>query len=191
MSVASASRTVTFAGALTVATAIKTSVATVAAPASYTTSGLNGAVGTTQMVAARRITATLASHASSYVAASIITITGLDENLDAVSDVLTIAGTGGGVTYTTTKFFRKVNTIAIAAQADTGGAFTFGVSDALVPGRVVQLRVGTAGNINLGYANGTSDCILKVAVGEAIPCQPNIIYGDSTTTVQDITAYVE
>ncbi len=191
MSVASASRTVTLAGVLTLATAIKTSIATVAGAASYTTSGLNGSIGTAQMAAGRRITATLSTHASSYTAGSTITITGLDVNLNAQTDVLTIVGTGGGVTITSTKFFRKVNTLDITAQFDTGGAFTFGVSDAQIPGTVVQLRVGTTGNINLGYADGSSDCIQKVQAGEALPCRPNIIFGDTTTTVQDITAYVE
>lgn len=181
-----AKKSITFSGALAVVNAIKTSIATAATPQVYTAGALNGSIGTATMSAPRRITATLAAHAASYVNGSTITIKGLNSAGASVSEVLTIAGTGGGTTLTTVGFFTQVTEIDVDAQADALGSFQFGTSDASVNSR--SLRVGTAGNLHVQYGDGSTDTILNVAVGEVVPAMAAVIFGDSTA--QGITAYI-
>ena len=193
---APATSSVSFSGTtIAVVNSIKQSIATSASPASYSGAALDGGsanpgpavFGTATSGCGRRVTATLASHASSYVLNSTITITGTDYLGNAQTDVLTIPGTGGGVTLTSTKFFRSVSQLDIQAQADGLGSFQFGMSDALVSAR--ELRVGTAGDLHVQYSDGHTDTITKVQAGEHVPGMIQIIFGDNKTTAQDITAY--
>ncbi len=176
------------AGVMLVTNAIKTSVATVAAPVTYITSGINGSIGLGTMALPRVITATLAAQAASYVAGSVITVTGTDASDAVQTDTMTIVGTDGTESLYTTKFFKTVVSITIAAQADTLGAFVFGVQDAFVPGGSVMLRVGVAGTLHLKYGDGSIDILTAVAIGECVPVMCNYIYADSTA--QNITAYL-
>jgi hypothetical protein len=175
-------------GALAAPTSIKTSVATSASPALYVTTDINGAVGLATFTCPRTISATLASHASSYVNNSKITVTGLDDVGTSISDILTITGTGGNKTITGTKFFMSVVSIAIEAQADTLGAFTFGQADAVVNAN--QVRVGVAGDLTIKCrdAANTVGTIYSVQIGEAVPVEIAIVYASSTA--QAITAYI-
>lgn len=173
-------------GTFVVATSIKTSIATVAGPATYNGGALNGAIGAATMAMPRRITATLAANGGSYVNGSTITITGKDPFGAAQTDVLTIAGTGGGITLTSTKFFTAVTQLDIQTQTNTGGAFTFGTSDGQAGGR--QLRVGTAGDVAVQYGDNSTDVIPNVQAGEQIPAVVSIILGTGTTAA-DITVY--
>lgn len=184
-----ASKTITLAGALTNTNAIKTSVATVASPVTYSTTGINGSIGLTTMKANRIITATSTSAVASYVPGSVITITGTDSTGAVQTDTMTVVGADGGESLATTKFFKTVVSITIAAQVDTAGAWVFGVSDASVPS-CIQLRVGTTpGTLHLGFADGSTDTILAVALGEAVPTSCNRIYADSTAV--GITAFIQ
>lgn len=183
-----ASKTYSFSGALAAPAAIKTSIATSAAPASYTGAGLNGTVGAASMSAARTIYATLGASVGSYVNGGTITVTGLDATGATISDVLTIVGTGGGTTVLGTKFFKSVTTIAITAQTDVNGTFQFGVMDISCPGGIRAIRCGTTGNLHVAYLDGSTDTIPKVAAGERIDAFVQKIFGDST--VQDLTVLV-
>lgn len=182
-----ATKTYSITGPIAVANSIKTSVATVASPATYITTALNGAIGTAVMAMPRTIRVTLSSAVGSYVNASTIVITG---KLTGVTktETLTIVGADGGTTLTTTGFFDQVTQIDVDAQVDTSGAFLFGTYDARIPGGAKWLRFATTGNAHVAFTNGTTDTIPAVAVGEIIPAYISTVFGDST--VQNLTAYV-
>ena len=173
-------------GALAAPTSIKTSIATAVSIQTYNGAALNGAVGAAAFTCPRVVTATLSASAGAYTAASSITVTGTDQFGAAISDTLAIAGTGGGVTISSVKFFSSVTQIVIAAQANTAGSFTFGQSDAAV--NATQLRVGTACNLDLKCKDGTLGTIYSVQVGEQVPVGVAIVF--ATSTAQGITAYV-
>jgi hypothetical protein len=73
------------------------------------------------------VTVTTSTSPGSYIRGSAITVNGLDDNGNAVSQTLRLTAGGGGETLTTSTPFSRVTTIAVAGQADTAGAFTFGV----------------------------------------------------------------
>lgn len=174
----SSNKSWTFSAAAT-PTSLKGTVATSASPVTYTTGGSTLTLVTNELP--RLVTATSASHAASYVDASVITITGTAFDDSAQTDTLTVAGTGGGATLTSTKYFKTVTSIAVAAQADTGGAWTFGLSDTLcVLGR--QIRAGTAGNLTMKFEDGTSDTVAGMVAGERLDIGPRSILGTSTLT---------
>jgi hypothetical protein len=187
-----ASRSISYAAAAAnaVVNALVTSSATAASPVTYTGGTLNGSQGSNVIAIPRNVLATLAVGVGAYVAGSTITVTGLDGNGSPLTEVLTIVGTGGGTTILGQKFFSQVTSIAVQAQATTGGSFQFGVQDSLVNCR--QMRVGTAGNLHVGYATPSgivNDTIPSVQAGEAIPALVYVLYGDATTTAQNITVY--
>ncbi len=95
--------------------AIKLSIASSAAPAVYTSVDWDGVIGADPMVPARRITG------------SKITFVGFDASLAALNEFITIVGTDGTESLTTVGAFHTITSITIEAQADTSGAFEFGV----------------------------------------------------------------
>jgi hypothetical protein len=184
-----ARRTYTFPGVLIDIDAIKSSIATVADEVTYSGVDLNGVIGATAMQAPRTVTATLAASAGSYVASSTITITGTDYRGAVLVEVLTIVGTDGTETLVGTKGFATVVSILIEAQFDTSGAFSFGVQDVMLNG--CGIRVGTAGHVKLGFADGNTDAPQSLAVGEYLPTGFNKLFGSSATTAQNITVFVD
>lgn len=180
------SRTVT---TIAVANAIKASIATVAAPASYSTSGLNGAIGQAEFAVPQNVTVTTSSHGGSYAIASPIVITGLDPYGAVITENLTLTATGGGETIAGTKSFAQVTQIDIPAMTDTGGAFTFGVGDILLPSGNVfrEVRGNSAANVKVGFIDGTSDTIPCTA-GEHHKVAANRVY-NTGTTVSSVTVY--
>lgn len=184
-------RTVTYAGALASTNAIVTSHATSASPLTLSGAGLNGSIGAALNLLPRTVTITTTSHAGSYVDGSHVVVTGTDLNGATVSETLAIVGTDGGQTLVGVQGFISFTSIAMDAQADTSGAFTVGVRDVVFTGgpRPATIRVATTGNIKLGYAD-YSDVIKSLVVGEHVPCTPNKLYGDSSTTAQDITVFL-
>ncbi len=185
-------RTVTYA-ALAVANAIVTSLASTTGIQTLTGAGLTGAIGAARMPLPRTLTVTLSTHAAAYVAASTVVITGLDCDGLIISETFTIVGTGGGVTIVGTEAFIKVTSVVIAAQATALGAFTVGVRDVVCNPLTLPegFRVGGAGNLKLGYPDGTTDTLTSLAVNTTIPCNPSIVYGDTDTTATLITLFVE
>ncbi len=169
-----------------VANAIKTSIATVAAPVTYTGVQINGAIGPATMNPARLISVTSSASGGSYTATA-ITITGTNASGAAQTDTLTLTATGGNETIVSTKAFATVTSIAILAMTNTSGAFTFGVRDVLCPRPPNRVRVGTTGNLKVGYPDGTTDTIVSILAGETLFIRPSRIYADSATTATNVT----
>jgi hypothetical protein len=169
-----------------------TSVATVAAPVAYDGTDFDGAAAPDDDPATANIVSGLpsfivvdvASNAGSYVAASTITATGTFNGED-VSEELTIVGTDGNETLLGNQLFDTVTGIAIEAQVNAGGAFTFGFSGLGTPkknGRFLHWQgfVGAeTGNVHVGYFDGNADTIPTVA-GRDHPATPSRFYADST-----------
>lgn len=172
-------------GALPVTNSIKTSIATVAGPASYSGAGLNGAIGAAAMELPRTVSVTTSAHAASYVAGSTITFTGTDKDGNVLIEALALVATGGGETIVGVKGFMQITQIDVQAQADTLGTFTFGTQDIVVPGSRYVI-IGTTGDLHVTYANGSQSTIPKIPVGQ-YAMSVSKIWGDSKTTAQDIT----
>ena len=179
-----ATKTVSISGTVNNANGIKTSVATVASPVTY--SSFNGTLGGTFSVP-RTVSFTSTSHSSSYVSASTIVFHGTDINGAVITETLHNSTANGGETVVGSLGFLTVTSIVVAAQADTAGAYTFGVRDIVCSSQCADIRVGTTGNLKVGYPDGTTDTIPNVIAGEHLPYGPSIIYGDSSTTIQNIT----
>lgn len=163
--------------------AIKQSIATAASIATYTGAALNGVIGANTMVPPRAVTATLASNAGSYTASSTIVITGT-YNGATVTDTLTITGTDGGITLWGSQAFQTITSIVVAAQANTGGAFQFGVGDVFPPptqeGFLAVEAPDADGSIKVQYPS--HDDTLVVLKGSTKPVMAKRVYGNGTTT---------
>lgn len=174
----------TFSGALASTNAIKTSIATSASPADYTT--FNGTLAGGPYRLPRTVSVTSSASAGSYIITSPIVFTGTDANGTVITESLSLTATGGGETIVGTKGFATVTEIAVPAMHDTSGAFTFGVQDVIVGG-CAELRFGKAGNVKVVTSKGNTDTILDIVANERIPLSVSKIFGDASTTVQDIT----
>jgi len=106
--------------------AIKQSYATVAAPEEYTTTELDGAVGATTFDPPRCVSITLSAAAGAYTNGSTVTFTGTLDGA-AVTDVLTITGTDGGITVLGDQYFDTITQIDVQAQHDTSGHIEYGL----------------------------------------------------------------
>ena len=185
-----ATRSYSVAGALAVSNAILTSFATTTSPMAITvfTGTLAGSPGATN--AGRTVSVTTASNAATYAvgAGNAITVTGTDDTGNAITDTLALVATGGGETIVGVKGFATVTSIAIPAQLGTNGHFTFGVQDLVLPSGCRKVRIGTTGNLHVGYADGSTDVIPAVAAAETLMIAPTKIFGDSLTTASNVTA---
>lgn len=112
------------------ADAIMTSVPTVdtGGPTVYDTTDLDGVIGLDTMLPARYVTATTSASTASYLAATTITIAGLDENGDPATDELTITEVNGDETLVGTQLFSSVISITVEDQDDTNGMITVGIA---------------------------------------------------------------
>lgn len=161
-------RTYATAAALKDVDAIKTSIATVAAPATYTT--FNGAIGGA-FDPPRAVTVKTSASVGSYTLTA-ITFTGTYGG-QPVTDTITLTQTGGGETLYGDQPFDTLTSIAIAAMSDTSGAFEFGVGDVYAgAGRFFRAvkAVGGAGSIGLQF-DGVSDTlpVLENAIEPVAP----------------------
>jgi len=104
---------------------IKLSHATVAGAEEYTTTELDGALGDDPFDPPRCVSITLSAAVGAYTNGSTVTFTG---ELDGavVTDVLTITGTGGGITVLGDQYFDTITQIDVEAQATTGGHIEYG-----------------------------------------------------------------
>jgi hypothetical protein len=181
--------TTSYATALNDIDAIKTSIATVAAPVTYSPA-YNGVIGTiNSMIPARTLTVTSAANPGSYVAGSTITITGTDAAGRVLVEVFTHVGTGGGETLVGTKGFETVTSILVAAQADTSGAWSFGVRDVLCDVKPYMIRANGAGDLKVSFDDGSTDTIPAMAAKEYITFAPTKVFGDSGTTITGLTLF--
>jgi hypothetical protein len=160
--------------------AIKSSTATSTSGQTYPISGAT-------MVPARTISVTTTAMAAAYAIVSPIVITGTDAADRPLVESLSLTQTGGGETIVGLQGFKTVTSIAVPAQALATGAFTFGVRDVVCATPPVAIRVGTAGSIKLGYADGTVDTIAAAAAGETFRINPIEVFGDASTTATNLT----
>lgn len=157
-----ARRTVTFAaGGLVVATGIKTSFATVAAPVTLVPADFNGAsvlAGGTGHIAGlpRSLTIARSNNAAQFSTADIV-ITGWYGGKQVI-ETLTPANANGNDILHSTKAFERIDSIALPAQGGAGGTFTIGVQDIVAPrGDCFSgVELAAAGNINCQYGEAPS-----------------------------------
>lgn len=148
----------------------------------------NGTLGV-----ARTVSVTTAAHAGSYKtgASFPIVVTGVYGGT-TVTENLVLTAANGGETIKGTKYFDKITSIAIPAENDALGGFTFGLQKIVAPGQSGSPTVFRAikssadGTLVLGYQGGFVDS-LPCANGQREPVMPE--YVDETTTV-GVTVYV-
>lgn len=185
------------------ADAIKTTVSTSTSAASYSGAGLNGAMANPGPAApefasktgyASYPSVTSSSTVGAFTAGSDIVFTGTYNGV-AVTRTATLTAANGNETQVADGPMDTVTQIDVEAQADTDGSFTFGFTD-LAPsgdgsgaatgsaGRIKQWWVvaATAGNVHVGYSDGTSDTI-PMQAGALIEAYPTRIYADTAVTV--------
>lgn len=154
------SKTYATAAALKDVDAIKTSIATVAAPVTYTT--FNGVLGGT-FDPPRAVTVTTSASGGSYTLTA-ITFTGTYGGA-VVTDTVTLTQTGGGETLYGDQPFDTLTSIAILAMNNTSGAFQFGCGD-VYAGSGLYLRavkaIGADGNIGVQYSGSQTDTLVCI-----------------------------
>jgi len=129
------------------------------------------------------VSAHAAANAASYVAGSTVTVAGWFAG-QQVTEVFTLAGTDGGEDFVGAQPFDKVDSIAIEAQADTSGAWTFGVVDLVSPSGVGfrRIRAATAGSVVVRFnEDDATDETIPLAAGEALEAFFSRVV--STTTI--------
>lgn len=173
---------------IAIANGLKTSIATSASPANYSGVALNGTLAGTTMFPARTISVTTATHAASYNTTNPIVFTGTDPNGATITESLTLTQSGGNETVVGLKGFATVTSIAVPAQNDALGSFTFGVRDLILSELVRAIRVGGSGNLHVSYSDGSTDTL--TGVQETLrDCFPTKIWGDGNTTVTNLTLF--
>jgi hypothetical protein len=185
------------------ANGIKTSIATVAAITTYTTTALNGAYVTANVATPapnghtdvdQYPVATASSSAGSYVNASTIRFVGT-YNGEAVTRTATVVGTDGNAEFIADGPMRTVTSIIVAAQANTSGAWEFGFTDLAMPyvaGNKTPfsfLRATGAGNIRVKHVGGYLETLAMAAAEQAEPLSLERIYQTLTTVSGFRVAY--
>jgi hypothetical protein len=100
---------------------------TLAGPVATSTSASVVTINSAVLPGSPLVTIATSASAGSYLKGSEIVINGFDAQKNQTSQSLFLTQTGGGETLTSAQQFSIVTTINIAGQADTAGAFTFGV----------------------------------------------------------------
>jgi len=181
-------KTVTYA-AIADDDAIKTSIATSTSIATYSGVGLNGVIGATAMVPARNVTVTTGAHSGTYIGTAIV-VTGTNSEGAVITETLTLTAVNGNETIVGAKGFKTVTSIAVPAQFDTSGTFKFGVRDIICGANPPKsVRCGGAGALKVTYEDGTTDTIADIAARESLAIAPHKIFGDSGTTVTNLTLF--
>lgn len=166
---------------------IKTSIATVASPQTYTGAALNGAVGAGVMDPPRNLTITTGGGTPADAPVS-TTITGLDVNGDVIIETILlsqIAGTAVGI-----KAFRKVTQIVLPAADGVGALLEFGFGTKIGLSKKIRVRAGLSTllmEIEVGV-KVTTGTIAPAAVG-----LPNGTYLPATLPdgIRDYAVYYE
>lgn len=182
------------------ANGIKTSIATAASAQNYTGAALNGSTKTPSPDGksgwAQWPTATASSAAGSYVAGSKIVFSGTYKG-QAVTRNATVVGADGNATFVADGPMDGACTgIAVEAQTNTSGSWTFGWADLECPRRGYDAqqepfhgaRGGSAGNVGFYRTNGEAD-ILPCVAGEQHRGVLIPRIRTSTTTATPITVY--
>lgn len=156
--------------------AIKTHLATVAAITAYSGAALNGVVPSTGLTLAgfseicQYPSVTCTNVAGAYVANSTVLFTGTYGG-EAVVRTATITSTAGNGTYIADGPIdvASCTQIVIAAQANTNGDVSFGLTDMACPKKYGQLvaftgvRAASGGNVAVVYPGGYADTLVLAA----------------------------
>lgn len=184
------------------ADAIKTSIATAATAQSYSGVALNGAAASAGVAApvhgfASYPTATASSSSGSYVNGSLVVFTGTYRGQPATSTA-TVVGANGNATFTGNAPLDTVTSIAVGAQVNTSGAWTFGFTDLVSTSRSPSARrsllkriVGAAsGNVVVGYGlgSGALQDTIATTLAQVHDITPDRIFAAGTTA--GFTAYI-
>ena len=108
--------------------AIKLSIATNAAPQTYTGAALDGATGNASFLQPRAFTVKLAGDGAAFVNGSKVAVTGLDVLGRSMTREITISGATIPATFASDYAFTKITSIAVEAQASGAGSFEFGLA---------------------------------------------------------------
>lgn len=159
-----ARRTKTYAaGALVVANGIKTSIASSTSAALYVVADFNGTSHTAGVLDLPRSLTVGRSNAAAQYSVLPIVITGYRGG-ELVTESLTPANANGSDTLVGTKLWDRLVSVAIPANAGTGGAYTIGVQDIGSPfGRTFTgIKLHANGNLNVQYG--------EAGLTDSIPC---------------------
>lgn len=170
----------TFAASIADDDAIKTSIATAATVQTYSGGGLNGVVAGTEFKLPQLLSITTTTSVGTYVTASPIVVTGEDSEGAVITESIALTQANGNETVFGIKPFFKVTSIAVPAQANTGGTFKFGVGDILLPGVIREMRAGIDGTIKCGYQSQGNDTVTLKA-GERHSAYVDRIYSTGTS----------
>jgi hypothetical protein len=185
----SSRRTITLpAGALNDADGLVESLATSATAVELDASDFDGALVTTDGTlwahgVARTVTVTLSSSAGSYNDEDPIVVTGKRGGTIVTEEFLPPTA-NGNVTLRGSQAFDRVTSIAIPAQVDTSGAFTFGAGDLCAPAgdsfHALTVRDEAGGQLNVQYGEGEDAPTDSFPVsGFALePCAPTRVLTD-------------
>lgn len=183
----SSTKCVSFAGVLASANAILTSFATSSSP--VVKSIFTGALAGGPFNTTRTVSVTTTTHASTYNIVDPIVVTGTDLAGNIITENLALTLVNGNETIVGLKGFLTVTSIAIPAQVDALGTFTFGVKDVILTTGCRRFRCGTTGNIKVTCLQDSAlDTIPSVQAGELIELAITKLWG-STTTAQNITIF--
>ncbi len=138
----------------------------------------------------RSVSVTTASSTGSYNIVDPIVFTGKDINGNTITESLTLTNADGGETIVGVKPFASLTSIAVPAQVDVNGHFTFGVRDVFLQSGCRSIRPGSTGAIKLVYIDGTPDTLSSLIAGEHLDIEPLKIFGDSGTTVTSFIVFL-
>jgi hypothetical protein len=143
--------------------AIKLSIASSASAANYSTTALDGVVGTATMSPPRNIIITSSSHAD--IDAVGVVITGKDINGAALTETITLTN-GGGVVNAGVKAFASVSLIHVPAQSGTGGALKFGFGNVIGLAKKLKARANVSALLREIVGNAVAQAPADFAVSE-------------------------
>lgn len=174
---------------------VKTSAAASASPVTFLPAVMNGAGINTSGVllkTARTITVTRSSSTDDYTLDPIV-VSGWYGGQE-VTDTITPASNDGGDTLYGDQPFDKLTSIAVPAQVNTDGAFSFGTGDicARRGDRFTAVKCDTAITLHLQYDDaGDLTDALPVLAGDREPVAPTrILTGSGETSGAIVTVYI-
>lgn len=187
-----------------VATGIKTSITTVASAVTYTGAAINGTTATAGIATpspsgntnvAQYPIAVASNSAGVFTDGSLIVFTGTRDGKAATSTA-TVVGTGGNATFVGDKPLETCSSIAVAAQATTGGTWTFGWNDVACPlrgGNLEPFRVirpTSTGNLVVTCGSG-DDATIPLTAGDAdeVVNVTRLKFSSASTTVTTLKLY--
>lgn len=153
------------------ANAIKTSVASSGSAQTYSGAALNGSIGAGAISPPRNITVTTGGGTATQAPAT-VTVTGTD--IDGNTMTETISGVNGGAaTYSGSKCFASVTSLALAAGGGTSATMTFGTGTSIGLTKQAKTR---AGSVNVAAEISGGSVVTNGTFTKAATAAPNGSY---------------